>query len=126
MTEAPSETTESSAPKAPPAPSRMPAIVVAVAAAEANARLAEQTYDRTRQLATRDFASVHARAAGLVLAQSKDAVTVGVASSPAAAAAPRATALRLIDTLPLFASLTEEEKQALAPTMTRRTYRKDE
>jgi len=160
MTEAPSETTESSAPKAPPAPSRTPAIVVAVtilaivaislwylarpqpllvqgeadgtridiaarvegrvaqrpvdrgqnvtagqvlvtidnpelstklkeaeaakavaladlkrievgtraevvasrraalAAAEANARLAEQTYDRTRQLATRDFASV--------------------------------------------------------------------
>jgi HlyD family secretion protein len=30
----------------------------AMAAAEANARLAEQTYDRTKQLTTRDFASV--------------------------------------------------------------------
>jgi len=30
----------------------------ALAAAEANARLAEQTYDRTKQLTTRDFASV--------------------------------------------------------------------
>jgi small-conductance mechanosensitive channel/CRP-like cAMP-binding protein len=68
----------------------------------------------------------HARAAGLVLAQPKEAVTVAAAPQQAAAAAPRATALRLIDAVPLFASLTEEEKQALAPTMTRRTHRKGE
>jgi hypothetical protein len=69
----------------------------------------------------------HARAAGLILAQPKEAVTVASAQPQAAAvAAPRATALRLVDAVPLFATLTEEEKQALAPTMTRRTYRKGE
>ena len=40
--------------------------------------------------------------------------------------ATRAIALRLVDTLPLLASLTETEKQALAETMTRKTYRKGE
>jgi CRP-like cAMP-binding protein len=40
--------------------------------------------------------------------------------------ATRAIALRLVDTLPLLASLTEAEKQALAETMTRKTYRKGE
>ena len=70
----------------------------------------------------------HARAAGLVLAQPKEAVTVTAAQTQgvAADAAPRTTALRMIDAVPLFASLTEEEKQALAPTMTRRTYGKGE
>ncbi len=69
----------------------------------------------------------HVRAAGLVLAQPKEAITVGAAQPQGtASAAPRATALRLIDAVPLFASLTEEEKQALAPTMTRRTHRKGE
>jgi hypothetical protein len=67
----------------------------------------------------------HARAAGLLFAQPKEAVTVGVAQ-PQTVAAPRATALRLIDVVPLFASLTEEEKDALAATMTRRTYGKGE
>jgi small-conductance mechanosensitive channel len=69
----------------------------------------------------------HAKAAGLALASSKEAVSVSVGqSNVATAVAPRATALRLIDTLPLFASLTEEEKEALATTMVRRTYRKGE
>jgi small-conductance mechanosensitive channel len=69
----------------------------------------------------------HVRAAGLVLAQPNEAITVGAAQPQGiASAAPRATALRLIDAVPLFASLTEEEKQALAPTMTRRTHRKGE
>jgi small-conductance mechanosensitive channel len=69
----------------------------------------------------------HARSAGLILAQPKEAIAVAAAQPAAAAgAASRATALRLIDAVPLFASLTEEEKQALAPTMTRRTYRKGE
>ena len=69
----------------------------------------------------------HARAAGLVLAQPKEAVIVApIPPQGTAAAAPRATALRLVDAVPLFASLTDEEKQVLAPTMTRRTYRKGE
>ncbi len=88
----------------------------------------------------RDFASVsvarnevydliyrHARAAGLALAQPKEAASVSAGlSQPAAPAAPKATALRLLDALPLLASLTEAEKQALAETTTRKTYRKGE
>jgi small-conductance mechanosensitive channel/CRP-like cAMP-binding protein len=69
----------------------------------------------------------HARAAGLALAQPKEAAVAFV--NPPQVAAPvatRATALRLVDTLPLLASLTEAEKQALAETMTRKTYRKGE
>jgi CRP-like cAMP-binding protein len=69
----------------------------------------------------------HARAAGLAFAQPKEAAGVAAGlSQPAAPAAPKATALRLLDALPLLASLTEAEKQALAETMTRKTYRKGE
>jgi CRP-like cAMP-binding protein len=69
----------------------------------------------------------HARAAGLVLAQPKEAAGAYVSLSQAAApVATRAAALRLVDTLPLLASLTEAEKQALAETMTRKTYQKGE
>jgi small-conductance mechanosensitive channel len=38
----------------------------------------------------------------------------------------RAMPLRLLDAVSLFSSLTEDEKEALAETMTRRTFRKDE
>jgi small-conductance mechanosensitive channel len=71
----------------------------------------------------------HAKAAGLTLAQPKEAITVfaGPSPSPAAASpAPHATALRLVDAVPLFSCLTEEERQALATSMTRRTWRKGE
>jgi small-conductance mechanosensitive channel len=69
----------------------------------------------------------HTRAAGLALAHPREAAAGLVAQMPSAVAAtPRATALRLIDAVPLFASLTEEEKAALAATMTRKTYRKGE
>jgi small-conductance mechanosensitive channel len=68
----------------------------------------------------------HAKAAGLALAQPRQASAVFVGSSQTAAAHARNTALRLLDAVPLFASLTEDEKEALAATMTRRTYRKDE
>ena len=67
----------------------------------------------------------HARAGGLALAQQAGGLSAGL-SQPAAPAAPKAAALRLLDTLPLLASLTEAEKQALAETMTRKTYRKGE
>ena len=67
----------------------------------------------------------HAKAAGLMLAQPNEVSTVFVGQPPATAAlAPKGTAARLIDVLPLFASLTEEEKAALAATMTRKIYRK--
>ena len=61
-----------------------------------------------------------------MLAQPKEAAAVSV--GPAAGRRcrvpePRAAA---VDAVPLFASLTEEEKEALAATMTRRTYRKGE
>jgi CRP-like cAMP-binding protein len=69
----------------------------------------------------------HARAAGLALAQPKEAVVAPIGQSQAATpAAPRATALRLVDAVPLFVSLTEAEKEAMANTMTRKTYRKGE
>jgi CRP-like cAMP-binding protein len=69
----------------------------------------------------------HARAAGLALAQPKEAAVAFVNPSQVAApVATKTTALRLVDTLPLLASLTEAEKQALAETMTRKTYRKGE
>lgn len=70
----------------------------------------------------------HTRAAGLVLAQPKEAAASVVVGQPQGGAAPtpRATALRLVDAVPLFASLTEGEKAALADTMTRKTWRKGE
>jgi hypothetical protein len=50
----------------------------------------------------------HARAAGLALAHPKEVAGVSAGLSQAAApAAPKATALRLLDALPLLASLTE-------------------
>jgi small-conductance mechanosensitive channel/CRP-like cAMP-binding protein len=69
----------------------------------------------------------HARAAGLMLAQPKEAASIAlIPPSAGASVAPRATALRMLDAVPLFGSLTDEEKETLAPTMTRRTYRKGE
>ena len=75
----------------------------------------------------------HALAVGLRLAQAPD-VPVFRADVPPHEAGPdqsergthRTTAQRLLDKIPLFASLTEDEKEALAGTMTRRTYRKGE
>src|SRR4029077_7204381 len=44
-----------------------------------------------------DLISRHARAAGLILAQPKEAATIAVTQAPVGAAAPRATAVRLVD-----------------------------
>jgi len=67
------------------------------------------------------------QAAGLALAQPQQASAVFVGSSQTAAAhAPRSMAFRLLDAVPLFVSLSDDEKEALAATMTRRTYRKDD
>jgi small-conductance mechanosensitive channel len=67
----------------------------------------------------------HAKAAGLALAAPSDCgISVAAPAAGAAPAGLRATQLRLLDAVPLFAHLTEDEKEALAATMTRRTFRK--
>ena len=67
----------------------------------------------------------HAKAAGLQMAPPKEASIVSVAAPASASAAPgRSTELRLLDAVPLFLSLSEDEKQELAKSMVRRTYRK--
>lgn len=70
----------------------------------------------------------HAKAAGLTLAAPLEAV--GPANpEPNGVEVPfgfHTTPRRLLDAIPLFASLTEDEKEALASTMTRRTFRKGE
>lgn len=69
----------------------------------------------------------HAKAAGLVLSAAADAPAAPAAERPAdAPAGRRATPLRLLDAITLFDALTEEEKEALAATMTRRTFRSGE
>ncbi len=67
----------------------------------------------------------HVKAAGLSLAQPREAPVLPPGQAHAASA-DRSTALRLLDAIPLFVSLTEEEKAALASSMTRRTYAKGE
>ncbi|MQT12385.1 cyclic nucleotide-binding domain-containing protein [Segnochrobactrum spirostomi] len=66
----------------------------------------------------------HTKAAGVLFAPPSDSASLpqpGAFSSPG-----RSTALRLLDVLPLFAGMNEEEKEALAARMTRRSYRKGE
>ncbi|WP_032918091.1 cyclic nucleotide-binding domain-containing protein [Mesorhizobium erdmanii] len=69
----------------------------------------------------------HVLASGLVLSHSP-AGEAGYASPPleVTASALQPTSLRLLNALPLFTSLTDDERKALASTMTRRTYRKGE
>ena len=70
----------------------------------------------------------HAKAAGLTLAAPVD--TVGAAfPEPNEVEVPfgfHTTPRRLLDAIPLFAPLTEDEKEALTSTMTRRTFRQGE
>jgi small-conductance mechanosensitive channel/CRP-like cAMP-binding protein len=66
----------------------------------------------------------HARAAGLTLAQPKEAPVFVAPVTAEQETAARSTVLRLLDAVPLFVSLTEAEKETLAATMTHKTYRK--
>lgn len=74
----------------------------------------------------------HVRAAGLALAPPREAAMTSVSIPTAPVAIPsspdagRSMNLRLLDAVPLFASLEETEKQTLAATMTKRAYRKGE
>jgi small-conductance mechanosensitive channel len=65
-----------------------------------------------------DLVYRHVKAAGLVL--------TGTSESSNVPSLPRSTSRRLLDALPLFASLTDDEKEALAGTMTHRAFRKGE
>jgi len=70
----------------------------------------------------------HAKAGGLCLASSAEA-TVAAPAPAKAEEAPthrRSTPLRLLDAITLFDALTEDEKEALAATMTRRGFRSGE
>jgi small-conductance mechanosensitive channel/CRP-like cAMP-binding protein len=74
-----------------------------------------------------DLVYRHAKAAGLALATSHEGVES--ASRPAGwedSLQRHSTPYRLLDAIALFASLTEDEKEALAQTMTRRTFRASE
>jgi small-conductance mechanosensitive channel len=94
---------------------------------ELSFRVRDFTAASTARHEVYDLIYRHTRAAGLVLAQPKEAAVVAsVQPNVGAVAVPRATALRMFDAVPLFARLTDEEKEALAPTMTRRTYGKGE
>ena len=70
----------------------------------------------------------HAKAAGLALAPPSEGGGAVLASPETDSTLfhHRTTPLRLLDAIALFASLTEDEKEALASTMVRRTFRKDE
>ena len=70
----------------------------------------------------------HAKAAGLTLAAPTEAVGPAFPGSKAdeVRLGFHTTPRRLLDSIPLFASLTEDEKEALALTMVRRTFRKGE
>ncbi len=67
----------------------------------------------------------HARASGLKLAGPREGVVLHSETS-AEAQLPKhpGTPWRLLESIPLFATLTDDEKDALASGMTRRTYRK--
>jgi hypothetical protein len=69
----------------------------------------------------------HAKAAGLILARPHegDEHTVGSVNTEEVHH-HRSTPHRLLDAIALFDSLTEDEKEALAQTMTRRTFRASE
>ncbi|CAN7661397.1 mechanosensitive ion channel family protein [Phyllobacterium sp. LjRoot231] len=70
----------------------------------------------------------HVKAAGLALSTPSDGASVALAAShtdePLFDHHP--TPRRLLDAVALFASMTEDEKEALASTMSRRTFRKGE
>jgi small-conductance mechanosensitive channel/CRP-like cAMP-binding protein len=68
----------------------------------------------------------HAKAAGLVLSPGPEQVGAALAKADELQLGHHTTARRLLDAIALFASMTEDEREALAATMTRRTFRKGE
>jgi CRP-like cAMP-binding protein len=75
-----------------------------------------------------DLVYRHAKATGLFLAPQAEGLGIGWGPPNKSDHVPatRTTQLRLLDAIALFSSLTEDEKEVLAASMTRRTFRKDE
>jgi small-conductance mechanosensitive channel/CRP-like cAMP-binding protein len=68
----------------------------------------------------------HAKATGLRLSPPLEAPAVALQPKDVLTSQQPTTSLSVLNGSPLFASLTEAEKEALAKTMIRRTYHKDE
>jgi CRP-like cAMP-binding protein len=69
----------------------------------------------------------HAKASGLILAQRQSAgPAIVAAAEDTSSFGHHSTPRRLLDAITLFASLTDDEKEALTSTMVRRTFRKEE
>lgn len=76
-----------------------------------------------------DLIHRHALATDLRLAPAAEEQGAGLSSArfePNVDHHHRKTPLRLLDAIPLFSALTEDEKEVLADTMVRRSFRKDE
>jgi small-conductance mechanosensitive channel len=75
-----------------------------------------------------DLVYRHAVATGLRLSppQAAPSTSLDPSRPDAATSEHRSTPLRLLDALPLFAPLTEDEKEVLAGTMVRHTFRKED
>jgi small-conductance mechanosensitive channel/CRP-like cAMP-binding protein len=93
---------------------------------ELSFRAADLSSAATAQNEIFDLIYRHARANGLRLSPPLEAPAVALQAQDALASQQPATALSVLNACPLFASLTEAEKEALAKTMIRRTYHKDE
>lgn len=74
-----------------------------------------------------DLVYRHAAAAGLELAPAAGTINVDYGRENQSISAPRlSTPMRLVSTIPLFAGLTDEEKDGLATSMSRLTFKKGE
>jgi small-conductance mechanosensitive channel/CRP-like cAMP-binding protein len=95
---------------------------------ELSFRVADMAMTGNAKSGIYDLIYRHAKAAGLILSPPPDAVVAGPAAAKVedAAVHHRSTPQRLLDAIPLFDSLTEDEKEALASTMTRRSFHSGE
>jgi small-conductance mechanosensitive channel len=93
---------------------------------ELSFRAADLSIAATAQNEIFDLIYRHANATGLRLSPPFEAPGVALQLQDALTSQQPATPLSVLNGTPLFASLTEAEREALAKTMVRRTYHKDE
>jgi small-conductance mechanosensitive channel/CRP-like cAMP-binding protein len=93
---------------------------------ELSFRAADLSIAATAQNEIFDLIYRHANATGLRLSPPLEAPGVALQPQDALTSQQPATPLSVLNGTPLFASLTEAEREALAKTMVRRTYHKDE
>ncbi|MBA8881041.1 mechanosensitive ion channel family protein [Phyllobacterium myrsinacearum] len=88
------------------------------------AHVAERVQARNEVL---DLVYRHCKSAGLLLAKPASSIfAVTDLQSEEAARPPQVTPIDLINAVPIFTTLTDEEREVLAATTTVRSYRKDE